>query len=138
MFVTAHTILALLRFLTFGLLAFFVALWAVVITVPQRCTGWGFAFYFPLVALSAGAAFAALMVLPTATGPSEGMGGGFAKFGAIVVLTYSAPAWIVLFVSAFRFPRRSTDYRLPSFLLGIGLLGGFLYSAYSFYTFPRI
>ena len=138
MLVAPETLLGLLRFLTFGLLALLVALWLVVIMAPKHCAGWGFAACFPLVALSGGAAFAALMALPVATSPSDGMGGGFGKFGAIVIVTYSAPAWIVLLVSAFRFPRRSADYRLPSVLVGIGLLVGFLFLAYSFYKFPRI
>lgn len=78
------------------LLVVVLALWLIQVMLPGKCAGWGFAFWFPLAALSGIASLVGLLALPVAFTRSEGMGEGFAKFGAIVVLSYAIPAWLSL------------------------------------------
>ena len=122
---------SLLRFEATGLLLIVFALWLMQVILPDKFAGWGFAFWFPLTALSGIASIVGLLALPVVLARSEGMGGGFAKFGAIVVLSYAIPAWVVFAVSLFRRPGQPGDYRAKSLLIGSGLFVALLMVAWS-------
>lgn len=122
---------SLLRFEAATLLLVVFTVWLIQVLRPDKCAGWGFAFWFPLTAVSGFASAVGLVALPVALAQSEGMGGGFAKFGASVVISYAIPAWVVFAVSIFRRPRQLGDYRSKSLLIGGGLFAALLMVAWS-------
>ncbi len=119
------------RFEAVTLLLVVFALWLIQVLLPGKCAGWGFAFWFPLTAVSGIASFVGLLALPVALAKSEGMGSGFAKFGAIVVFSYAIPAWVVFAVSLLRRPRQPGDFRAKSLLIGSGLFVALLMVAWA-------
>ena len=106
-------------------LLFLFALWIVGLLFPKRVAGWGFALWFPMSALATIVSLIGLFAIPAVSRKTEGMGEGFAKFGAIVVISYAIPAWVIFILSVVRRPRQTIDYRLRSVLLGIGALAAF-------------
>ena len=91
----------------------------------RRTQEWGFAFWFPVFATSSLASLVGLVALPTMLSPRDGMGGGFAAMGAMVVVAYGALFALPLIISLIFFPRERSAYRLPSVLLGVALFCAF-------------
>lgn len=106
-------------------LSLMVLAWSTYLMGSRRRQEWAWALWLPLSGTSLLATFLWLSVIGKAFSPSEGMGPGFAKFGAIVIFNYFMVAPLVLFLSIVLWPREPERVRLQSIACGLSFLIGF-------------
>lgn len=99
--------------------------WVTYLLGSRRRKAWAYALWLPLSATSVLATLLWLSVINTAFSPSDGMGEGFAKFGAAVVFFYFMIAPLILLISVMTWPREPEPVRPQSIACGLSFFTGF-------------